>query len=130
MELNITKFFNEACPKDYSASVAEIGNNAGADTWRAACDDSEEYLLLDNDEKREAFRQFIDGYGAWNGQEIAAMTDTDLNALLLQFISGDIREFIGDKWDWSEYEKQCSEGNASSRLGIGTDNEVYYYIGS
>ena len=40
MQINITRFFNEACPRDYSASAAEIGENAGADTWRAACDDS------------------------------------------------------------------------------------------
>lgn len=29
MEINITQFYKEACPKDYSASRAEVGNNAG-----------------------------------------------------------------------------------------------------
>lgn len=28
MQINITKFYNEAAPMDYSASVAEIGWNA------------------------------------------------------------------------------------------------------
>jgi len=36
VELNITAFFNTIAPMDYSASVAEIGNDAGPATWRAA----------------------------------------------------------------------------------------------
>jgi len=91
MELNITRFCNEAAPMDYSASVAEIGANAGADTWRAACEDAPDWNLLDTDDKRQAFRDHIRGFGAWDAAEIAAMTDLHLNALLIQFIAGDIR---------------------------------------
>ena len=36
MEINITRFFNAAAFRDYSASVAEIGNNAGARYFLAA----------------------------------------------------------------------------------------------
>lgn len=36
MEINITTFFNNAAPMDYSASIAEIGDDAGPSTWRAA----------------------------------------------------------------------------------------------
>ena len=32
MDIDITTFFNEAAPRDYSASVAEIGRDAGPTT--------------------------------------------------------------------------------------------------
>jgi len=91
MEIDITDFYRNACPKDYSASVAEIGNNAGAYTWRAACDDSEDYFMLDTDEKRIAFREYVRGFGAWSDDEIAAWSDAELNALFIQFVSGAMR---------------------------------------
>lgn len=128
MELNITRFFNEATPRDYSASIAEIGRNAGADTWRAATDDSHDYMLLDDDEKREAFREHIKGFGAWDATEIAAMTNVALNALCIQMIAGDTREagLDCDNPDWDAYEKN---ENTAGRLFKGTDNEIYYYLG-
>lgn len=128
MEINITRFFNEATPSDYSASVAEIGRNAGSDTWRAACDDSAEYLLLDTEDKRDAFRDHIRGFGAWDATEIAAMSDLRLNALCIQMISGDIRDADLDtpKPDWIAYE---ADENKAGRIYKGSDNEIYYYLG-
>lgn len=58
MELNITRFYNTARPRDYSASVAERGNNAGPATWLAACEDSPDYMILDTDDKRQAMALF------------------------------------------------------------------------
>lgn len=117
MEINITKFYREATPNDYSASVAEIGNNAGPDTWRAANDDSAEYFILDTDEKREAFRDYIRGFGAWDESEITGFSDTALNALCIQFVAGDLREHGLD----SESGGTCFTG---------TDGEFYFYCGS
>ncbi len=117
MELNITRFYRDACPRDYSASVAEIGRNAGPDTWRAANDDSDEYPILDTPEKREAFREYIKGFGAWDDTEIAGFTYTALNALCIQFIAGDIREHGLD-----------SENGGN--LFEGVDGEIYFYCGS
>ena len=68
LELDITEFFNNAAPMDYSASVAEIGQNAGKDTWSAAIEDSADYPILDNEEKREAFREYIAMFGAWDSE--------------------------------------------------------------
>lgn len=117
MEINITNFYRNACPKDYSASIAEIGRNAGPDTWRAANEDSADYPILDNEEKREAFREYIAGFGAWDDTEIAGFTDTELNALCIQFVSSDIREYgLDDE----------NGGN----LFTGTDGEIYFYCGS
>lgn len=131
MEINITKFYNEACPKDYSASIAEIGNHAGAYTWCVAQGDSEEYMMLDNIDKLDAMRAHIKGFGAWDNYKIAAMSDTDLNALLIQMISGDIRESClnENRNDWQGYQKQAEAGQVSGRMFKGDDGEVYYYLG-
>lgn len=128
MELNITRFFNEAAPMDYSASCAEIGQDAGPATWAAACDDSADYPMLDTDEKREAFKAHVRGFGAWSDDEIAAWSDAELNALLIQFIAGDIREagLDSNAPDWVAYE---ADENMAHRLFKGLDNEIYYYIG-
>lgn len=137
MELNITRLFREIAPMDYSASVAEIGRNAGPDTWRAACDDANDWQPLDDDEKREAFRVFVRDSGGWSGAEIAAWSDTELNALCLQWIAGDMREPVGfelgpDTTDdqWADYQKQCEAGQAAGRIFKGTDGEIYFYCGS
>src|SRR4030067_1527725 len=92
MELNITEVFNTIKPTDYSASAAEIGANAGPATWRAAVGDSPDYMLLDDEDKRKAFKGHIRGFGAWDDGEITAWSDVELNALFLQLLAGDMRE--------------------------------------
>lgn len=128
MELNITYFFNQAAPMDYSASVAEIGRNAGADTWAAACEDAPDYPILDTEEKRQAFRDHVKGFGAWSDDEISAWSENELSALLIQLIAGDIREAGLDQSapDWEAYDASGDCG----RIFLGTDGCVYYYIGS
>ena len=131
MELNITRFFKEASPMDYSASVAEIGNDAARSTWQAAVDDSDDYPMLDSDEKREEFRRYVKGFGAWTEDEIRAWSDQELNALLIQMIAGDIREakLDTDNPDWEQYEKDSEAGRVAGRIFKGSDSEIYYYIG-
>jgi hypothetical protein len=135
MELNITRFFREAAPRDYSASIAEIGADAGRATWQAANDDSEDYPILDTDEKRHAFRRFVQESGGWSASEIAAWSDQELNALCIQWIAGDMREVPGIELgpgmtdaDWSAYEAMQSDGTVASRIYRGTDGGVYFSI--
>jgi hypothetical protein len=132
MELDITQFFSDAAPMDYSASQAEIGASAGADTWRAACDDSEDYPLVDTDEKRDAFRTFVRSSGGWNDDEINAWSDTELNALCLQWVAGDMRECgIGPDSsleEWQEVRQRQEAGNLPSRLYRGADGRVYFSL--
>jgi len=130
MEINITKFFNEACPKDYSASVAEIGKHAGAYTYQAAIDDADDYHMLDSVEKREAFKSFVAEFGAWDDEEINAWSMTELEALLIQFISGDMREHdMSPKNNnvdfWDAYERSENAG----RIFKGCDGEIYFSLG-
>jgi hypothetical protein len=130
MDLNITRFFNEACPKDYSASQAEIGDNAAMHTWNAACDDFGEYPLLDNDEKRNAFRRFVRESGGWTEEEIVAWSNRELNALCIQWVSGDIREFRELAFgDWDEWRALCEAGTCSGRLyggPLSADGQIYF----
>jgi len=131
MEINITKFFNEACPKDYSASVAEIGRNAGAYTYQAALDDAGDYHMLDSVEKREAFKSFVAEFGAWDDEEINAWSMTELEALLIQFISGDMREagLDVDTPDWEQYELDSTSGHCAGRIFKGDDEYIYFSLG-
>jgi hypothetical protein len=131
MEINITQFFTsgEYSPMDYSASVAEIGNNAGKITWNNALESSEDYSPLDTPEKIEAFRGYIQEFGAWSEEEITDWTVTECSALFYQLVSGDIREagLDLDNPDWEEYE---ANDNISHNIFSGIDGEIYYYLGS
>ena len=131
MEIDITDFFNTCRPMDYSASIAEVGPDAGRSTWRAACDASGEYCLLDTPDKLDAAREYFRGFGAWSADELAAMPDREVNALLLQFVAGDIREFSEDvtAWDWAVYDDDAAAGRIGGNLFEGDDNRVYIYIG-
>jgi hypothetical protein len=114
---------------DYSASRAEIGDNAGADTWRAACDDAPDYPLLDTKEKRDAFRRHMRDMGFSEANDMRDWNNLECNALYLQLIAGDIREAGLDNADpdWEAYE--ADENNRGS-LFRGDDGEIYYYLGS
>ena len=132
MEINITKFFNESEPSNYSASRAERGDNAGPETWAAANEAVSDFLLLDTEEKVQALRDYARGFGAWEQKEIDGWTIQECNALLIQMISGDIREVRGMSpatWDWVAYEEQAEKGSIVGRIGRGSDDEIYYYLG-
>lgn len=133
MEINITHFFSTAAPMDYSASVAEIGNDAGPATWGAAVEDAPDYLMLDTEDKREAMRDWAQSSGGWNAEEIAAWSDVELNALFMQLISRDMRDAdIGPEStaaDWIAYEERAHAGQCSGNIFRATDAEVYYELG-
>lgn len=132
MEIDITDFFTNAAPMDYSASQAELGSSAGADTWRAANDDSDEYPLLQTDAQRDAFRAFVKDSGGWTEEEIAAWSDTELNALCIQWVAGDMREGkIGpdsDASEWRTYEENAEQGRVAGRIYHGDNGRVYFNI--
>lgn len=141
MELDITEFFNTAAPMDYSASVAEIGRDAGPDTWRAANDDALDYsALLDTPEKRAAFIAHLRDMGFSDGEEMAEWPTLKLVALFMQLIAGDMREAGLDADstldDWAHYEADASEGVVAGRIfkgdvpGNAGFGRIFYYLGS
>ena len=104
MDININKYFeHELCPSDFSASVAELGNNAGQLTWAYAKEESEDTVLLTTFEQFAAFIEHIESMGFDFSEDEKPMNGQELNALLIQLISGDIFK--------------------------GTDNNIYYYLG-
>jgi len=114
MEVNITKFFNGANPSHYSASKAEIGDDAGPTTWRNAMASTYNYIT---DVNVEEWRAYIRGSGGWTPDEVAAFTMQELNALFIQWISGDIREAgLDTGTTWEEYEKDAAKGLVSENL--------------
>lgn len=123
MELDITEFFNEARPADYSASVAGLGEHAGEITWNRAVVAARRWNLLDTPDKQAAFRAYIRGFGAWSDAEVKGFSPVELNALLIQLSAAGIREAgLDSGTTWEEYNASENAG----RLFQGIDGRVYY----
>lgn len=134
MDIDVTAILVGIEPFDYSRSRAEAGDNAGRDSWNNAKRDA---LSMFGDQfDREAFDAYFKGFGAWDAAELAAHSDEEAAALMLQFIAGDYREAEGlidedegsAEW-WSEYERLASAGTVCGRFGRGDGGRVYYYVG-
>jgi hypothetical protein len=94
-------------------------------------------MMLDTEDKREVFRRHIADFGAWSDAEVAAWSDVELNALFIQFVSGDMRE--GDlspdmtAEDWHAYQIRVEAGHIGGNifggpLCTGDIGEVYYSL--
>lgn len=135
MEIDITSFFENADPFEFSHSRAEGGPDAGPNTWNAAKREGAESPLLTTPEQIEALRDHVRGFGAWSDEEIAAWDDAECNALFIQMVSGDIREggldqpgTDTDSPEWDEYEKGAEEGLFAGRISRSA-GRIYYYLG-
>jgi len=127
MELNITTLVNGIEPTDFSNSIANSGlQNIGEITWRNACEYFEDHDLLVGSENREDLEDWIRDFGAWDRDEIKGWTDIEINALLLQFIAGDLSEYqdAEDRGDLEDYLE-----NQGGRLYQGDDGSWYFYVG-
>jgi hypothetical protein len=132
MEIDITEFFNEAEPGNFSNSIANLGQDAGRITWENSMLAAPSYNHLDTDEKRRVAREYFGCFGAWGLDEIASWSDQELNALFLQDVAANIRDVCDmtpNDWDWDDYERQCQDGQCSGNLGRGNDGRVYFSIG-
>lgn len=92
-DINVTRLIRTEDPMGFSASIAEVGPNAGPDTWanaKAAATNSP-LAIVDRDSVKEYFA----GFGAWSREEIAAWSAAELDALVLQYAAGDLRELQG-----------------------------------
>jgi hypothetical protein len=134
-EIEITHLFTDESPFvpfDCSNNRATLGEDAGALTWGASVECAKEITLLDSEERKQAFRDWVRSSGGWNDEEIAAWSDVELNALLLQWIAGDVREAFGDadfsEWDWADYQERSERGSVSSNLFRADDGRVFFSI--
>lgn len=132
MEINITDFFCTGQAHLYSASAAELGENAGKITWANALAYANKHRMLDTEDQLGAFTAFVKDTGGWTQEEISHWTNHELNALFVQFVAGDIREggLSAPHQDWEQYEMDAMEGRVSSRFFKSEDNQVFYNIGN
>jgi len=129
--VDVTRLVSDVDPFELSRSIAEAGKDAGPTSWRNATAEASERPLDIKD--REAAREFFAGFGAWEREEIAAWSDTELDALILQFAAGDLREIqslcpgdgLGDI-DWQEAERLAECGTIGGRLYPQGDSLMVY----
>jgi hypothetical protein len=137
MDIDVTDYLDSVDHGMISASRAEIGADAGPITWSNACEESRKAPILATREDCDAARDWLGEFGAWTDEELAQDPDEDIRALVLQFISGDIREAQslapGDGpggIDWTEYRRLQEAGTCSSYLFLGDDGRVYFGVDS
>jgi hypothetical protein len=131
MYVDVTRLVSDVDPFELSRSVAEAGKDAGPTSWRNATTEAGERPLdmADRDEARDFFR----GFGAWDDDEIAAWSDSEVDALVLQYAAGDLREVqslcpgdgLGDV-DWQEAEALAERGTIGGRLYPEGDRLMIY----
>lgn len=134
-EIKITKLIALGGFADFSASRAELGDNAAADTWNAAADEAKAHRIM-TPAQREAFRDYMRGCGAWDDVEIDGWKAYECDALLIQTVAGDMRELEslapGDGVagiNWEEAERLAERGTVQSRVYC-SGSDVFIYIGS
>ena len=132
MEINITGFFYSGQAHLYSASAAELGENAGKITWANALAYANKHRMLDTEDQFEAFTAFVKDTGGWTQEEISHWTNHELNALFVQFVAGNMREAGLDTPfpDWDAYYQAAGAGLVSGRIFKSDDNQVFYDIRS
>ncbi len=124
MEINVNRLVTDLDPSDLSGSIAERGQNAGPETWRNSVDAAKAKRILKPDQ-RDAARKYFAEFGAWSDEEIAAWSVSELDALVLQYAAGDLREAqgvapgdgLGDV-DWIEAEKLANAGTLAGNLFV------------
>ncbi len=109
IEINVTNFVNNEEPKNYSASRAELGDDAGEITWNNAMKYPHE--LLKTDEERQEMQSWLQGTGGWADEEVMAFTNRELNALFIQNLSAIMRESEDWNPDWSGQEFLFKHGD-------------------
>lgn len=130
MELDITHVLNEET-WDYAGSWATHGEGVAQRTFDNARKDAD--ALFPNVDREDLVDHFK-GYGAWSQEELAAMSLTDLRALLLQDVTIAIREMglegvCPDEYDWEAYEDGCECGHYSANIFHGDNGRIYFYMG-
>lgn len=131
MEIKVTHIVELDCSQ-FSDSIHNSGlDNIGQITWRNAVEHTTETPLVTGEQQND-LRSWIRGFGAWDQEEIDAMSDTETNALLLQFVAGDVQAYEnaeerGELAQWEE-----SEGGRLFKCDVEGDAEFgewFFYVG-
>lgn len=122
MEIDITHMVEDSeimCR--LSGSVNELGENAAALTWNASLAYAKTNPLLANDTEIEIARAYLKELGI---EDTKNASDTDIQALIVQLIAGDIREMNAYE-SYTEYQQSSEYGSASG--SIFKDCDKYYF---
>lgn len=139
-ELDVTALVNRSDEMIYySASRAELGDDAGAVTWQNSLDNvasdnpDGDGALISHPQDISAARDYFADFGAWEREEIDGWSKQEVNALLLQDIAGAIREYFralddagGDE---NSAEFQQWQANCGGRLYRCDDGQWWFYVG-
>ena len=126
MKIDITDWIAQTDPSMLSGSVAELGPRAGKITWQNSCDAVSEFNPLPDADALQEFREWLKPWGAWDDDEIAAMSDDHLRALCLQWIAGDWRECFEDQEpNWEDYQIRAESGSCPSSF-YESDGRIYW----
>jgi hypothetical protein len=132
MEIDVTKLIKSFDPYSISSSVWEMGDRVTQITWGNALDEAKAQPLLTTEEQLQAARDHFKGYGAWSGEELAAMTALEINALLIQDVAASVREFehLGDDGDIFDPEviQALENGDLSGRV-YPVGDQAFFYLG-
>lgn len=128
VEIKVHRLITDLEPSELSGSVAERGANAGPETWANSVAAATESPVLADDSEREAVREWAGEFGAWSDEEINGWSNEELDALVLQYAAGDLRELqschpgdgLGDV-DWDGAEEDMREGRVSGNLFVHND---------
>jgi hypothetical protein len=129
LQINVTHLVDGE-PSDlqqYSDSINNSGlSNIGEFTWNNARRAARKASLVKS-EDQDTLRDWIYELGGWTGDEVDAMSDVDTNALLLQFIAGDIQEMHAHD-DYEDYVSAQQEGTTSSHLWRADDGQWFFDV--
>lgn len=89
--LDVTNLFDTIPPRLLSASIAELGDNAGTITWRNAVRLAHE-KPFGGTLTTPSLVSYLSEFGAWEREVLNAMPLWELTAILIQIIAGDVRE--------------------------------------
>lgn len=129
MEIDITHMF-AAETWDYAGSVLTHGPDAAKRTFLAACKDADE--LFPDVGKEDLVEHFVNS-GAWAREELEASSLTELRGMLVQDITGEMREtgledFALEDVDWEAHEAAVTAGECPSSIYRGDDGRVYFWM--
>ena len=121
MEIDITDFVTHGETWGFSGSVMTHGANAGPDTWAASKEQAKREPMLTTEEQLQAMRDFALSSGGWDEEGVAKWDADELNALLIQWIAGDMRENGMDEcdiadFDWAAHQREVEFGEVCGRI--------------
>lgn len=127
MELEITHMIknSEAMPH-LSGSIAELGENAAKYTWTNAQAYAQEKPLLKTEDEIKQARNYLLSLGAsWTEEELAP--ESEVQALVVQLIAGEIREFLYYE-SITAYLEASEDGQVSGNIFKTEDNKYFYTL--